>query len=104
MLFASFFEAIPKMFGLKEGMVGHSSDQNHPPAKRGSAFHGTQLPRPVDFPTMPSTHLEDIEHHNSAVNAQRPGVASRNYSEQAFNSVGGHKPAYHHTHIPNLPN
>ena len=115
MLIATFFSTFPKMFGIKESFVDHSTDQSYPPAKRGSAFHGTQLPRSPDFSTSPSTHLELIEHFNDRPNADRQGLShnvchqgtsgniSCHYTEQAFNSSGGHKPAYNFPHIPNLP-
>jgi len=103
---AAWFAAFPKMFGIKESFVDHSADQSHPPAKRGTAFHGTQLPRPSDHPTMPSTHPEQIKHFNHIPNADREIPAKnafRGYAEQAHNSDGGHQPAYHHRHIKGLP-
>lgn len=100
------------MFGLNKSFVDQSTDQSNPLSKQGSAFHGTQLPRPTDFPTMPSIHLEQIKHYNTNINAQFPDNKSVvynqglvwTYSEQAFNSSGGHKPAYNHPHITGLPN
>ena len=108
---AAWFAAIPKKFGVKESFVDHSTDQSHPPAKRGSAFYGTQLPRPPDFPTMPSTFQEQLEHFNDTPNTDRqghgsvecqqraPGSISCHYVELAYNSHGGHKPAYNSRYI-----
>lgn len=106
MSIASFFATFPKMFGIKESFVDHSTDQSYPPAKRGSAFYGTQLPRSPDFLTSPSTHLEFIEHFNDRPNADRQGlghIVCHHCTEEAFNSNGGYKPAYNFQHIPNLP-
>lgn len=104
--FAAWFAAFPKMFGIKESFVDQSADQSHPPAKRGTTFHGTQLPRPPDFPTMPSTPQEQIRHFNHSPNADRgrpDPFAVRSYAEQAHNSDGGYKPAYYFRHIKDVP-